>query len=73
MIKKAAQNMNKTISRINQLAPEAIEKRSLNPNNGKYFREIYDFMRIRKTENNKMRKEKYDQKIDIKKRPLRSP
>ena len=73
LIKKAAQNMNKAISSIYQLAPEAIEKRSLNPNNGKYFREIYDFMRIRKTENNQMRKEKYDQKIDRKKRPLRSP
>ena len=46
LIKKAAQNMNKTISTKYQLAPETIEKRSLNPNDGKYFQEIYDFMRI---------------------------
>ena len=73
LIKKAVQNMNETISSKYQLAPETIEKRSLNPNNGKYFREICDFARIRKTENNQMRNDKYDQKIDRRKRILRSP
>ena len=73
LIKKAVQNMNKTISRKYQLAPKTIEKRSLNPNDGKYFQEIYDFMRIRKIENNQMRNNKYDQKIDRRKRTLRSP
>ena len=68
LIKKAVQNMNKTISRKYQLAPKTIEKRSLNPNDGKYFQEIYDFMRIRKIENNLMRNDKYDQKIDRRKR-----
>ena len=52
LIKKAAQNMNETISKKYQLAPEAIEKRSLNPNDGKYFQEIYDFVRLRKIEIN---------------------
>ena len=46
LIKKAAQSMNQTISAKYQLAPEKIEKRILDPNNGKYFQEIYDFMRI---------------------------
>ena len=73
LIKKATQNMNETISTKYQLAPETIEKRSLNPNNGKYFQEIYDFMRIRKIENNQMRNDKYNQKIDRRKRKLRSP
>ena len=45
----------------------------MNPNEGKYFQEIYDFMRIRKIENNQMRNDKYDQKIDRTKRTLRSP
>ena len=63
LIKKVAQNMNKTISTKYQLAPETIEKRSLNPNDGKYFQEINDFMRIRKIENNQMKNDKYDQKI----------
>ena len=57
-IKKAAQNINETISTKYQLAPEKIEKRSLNPNDGKYFQEIYDFMRILKNDNNRMRKDK---------------
>ena len=73
LIKKAAQNLNETISKKYQLAPEIIEKRSLNPNDGKYFQEIYDFMRIRKIENNQMRDDKYNKKIDRRKRKLRSP
>ena len=52
LIKKAAQNMNETILTKYKPTPETIEKRSLNPNDGKYFQEIYDFMRIRKIENN---------------------
>ena len=36
--------MNGTISTKYQLVPEIIEKGSLNPNDGKYFQEIYDFM-----------------------------
>ena len=55
--------MNETISTKYQLAPKTNEKRSLNPNHGKYFQEIYDFMRIRKIENNQMRNDKYDQKL----------
>ena len=38
--------MNETISTKYKLAPETIEKRSLNPNGGKYFKEMYDFMRL---------------------------
>ena len=38
--------MNETISTKYQLVPETSEKRSLNPNDGKYFQEIYDFMRL---------------------------
>ena len=48
LIKKAAQNMNKTISTKYQLASETIEKRSLNANDSKYFQEVLDFMRIRR-------------------------
>ena len=65
--------MNETISAKYQLAPETIEKRSFNPNDGKYFQEIYDFMKLRETENNQMRNNKYNQKIDKRKRKLRSP
>ena len=65
--------MNETISTKYQLVPETIEERSLNPNDRKYFQEIYEFMRIKKIENNQMRNNKYDRKIDRSKRTLRSP
>ena len=68
LIKKAAQNMNETISTKYQLAPETIEKRSLNPNDGKYFQEIYDFMRLRKIETNQTRNDRYNEKLDRRKR-----
>ena len=60
--------MNETIWTKYQSAPEKIEKRSLNPNDGKYFQEIYDFMRIRKIENNQMRNNKYNKKTDRRKK-----
>ena len=64
LIRKAAQNMNETISTKYQLAPETIEKRSLNPNDDEYFQQNYDFMRLRKVENNQTRNNKYNQKLD---------
>ena len=74
LIRKAAKNMNeKNISTKYNLAPGTIEERSLNPNDGKYFQEIFDFVRLRKIKNNQMRNDKYNQKIDRRKRTLRSP
>ena len=73
LITKAAQNMNETISIKYQLAPETIEKRRLNRNDVKYFQEIYDFMRLRKIETNQSRNDQYSEKIDRRKKKLRSP
>ena len=42
--------MNETISTKYGFTPENIENRSLNPKDGKYFQEIYDFVRLRKIE-----------------------
>ena len=67
LIRKAVQNMNDTISTKYNLAPETIEKRSLNPNGGKYLQEIYNFVSLRKIENNQMKNDKYNQKIDRRK------
>ena len=47
LIKNPAQNMNETISTKYGFTPENIENRSLNPKDGKYFQEIYDFVRLR--------------------------
>ena len=65
--------MNETISTKYGFAPETIEKRSLNQKDGPYFNEIYDFVRLRKVEKKKKRNAKYNQKIDRRKRSLRSP
>ena len=65
--------MNDTISTKYELAPEMIEKRSLDPKDGKYFQEIYDFMRVKKIGNNQSRNNKYNQNLDRRKRKLRSP
>ena len=65
--------MNETISTKYQLLPETIEKRSLNPNDGKYFQVIYDFMRLRKIETNKSRNDRHNEKYDRRKRKLISP
>ena len=65
--------MNEAISTKYQLAPETVEKRSLNPNDGKYFQEIYDFMRLWKIETNQTRNDQYSEKLDRRKRKLRSP
>ena len=65
--------MNETISTKYGLTPENIENRSLNPKDGKYFQEIYDFVRLRKIENNQIRNDKYNQRIDKRKETLSSP
>ena len=72
LIKKAVQNMNETISTKYELTPETIEKRSLNPNDSKYFQEIYDFMGLKKIGNNQTRNDRYNEKIDKGKKKLRS-
>ena len=56
-----------------ELTPETIEKRSLDPNDGEYFQEIYDFMRLKKIGNKRSRNEKYGEKLDKRKRKLKSP
>ena len=65
--------MNNVNSTKYELAPETIEKRSLDPNDGEYFQEIYDFMGLRKIGNNRLQNEKYGEKLDKRKSKLRSP
>ena len=73
LIRKVTQHMNSVNSTKYELAPETIEKRSLDPNDGEYFQEIYDFMRLRKIGTNQLRNENYNEKIDKRKRKLSSP
>ena len=48
LIRKVTQHMNNLNSTKYELPTETIEKRSLDRNDGEYFQEIYDFMRLRK-------------------------
>ena len=73
LIRKAAEHMNKTISTKYGVAPEKIEEKSLDSEDGEYYRELYDFLRLKKVENNQHRNDKYDMKLDKRKRKLRSP
>ena len=48
MIKKAAENVNNLISPKYGVAPEKTEQKSLDPNIGGYFKDVYDFVRLNK-------------------------
>ena len=63
--------MNETVSTRHGLAAENIEKRGLNPKDGKYFQEICHFVRLRKIQDNQMRNDKYNQKLDRRKKNLK--
>ena len=45
----------------------------MDPYDGEYFQEIYDFMRLQKIGTNQLRNEKYNEKKDRRKRKLRAP
>ena len=70
IIQKAVENLNKTNSEKYGLPPEIIEKKTLANN---VFKEIYDFYRLVKVTKAANRYERYNEKIDGKKRKLREP
>ena len=72
-IENTAENMNITVSAKYGTAPENIEHKSLDPKDRKSFQEVYDFMRLKNIQNNEMRFDKYNQRIDRRKKTLRSP
>ena len=72
LIANVTKNMNNIISTKYGMAPEVVEQKSLGKN-GSYFKEVYDFLRIRKIGTNRARNLKYDLKKDRRKKQLRSP
>ena len=72
LIANVTKNMNNIISTKYGMAPEVVEQKSLGKN-GSYFKEVYDFLRIRKIGTNLARNLKYDLKKDRRKKQLRSP
>ena len=73
LIKKVAENMNETNSTKYGIPPETVKKKTLDSTDGEYYRELYDFLRLKKVENNQQRNDKYDAKLDKRKRKLRNP
>ena len=72
LIRNGAENRNKTVSAKYVIAPENIEEKSLDLKDRKYLEEVYDFMRLKKNQNNEMKVDNYNQKIDRRKKTLRS-
>ena len=64
--------MNNIIFPKYSIAPEKTEQKSLDPNIGEYFREVYDFVKLKKIKENKDRLQKYDEKSDKRKKKLRN-
>ena len=71
IIEKAVENLNKTNSEKYGVAPETIEKKTLENDT---FREIYDFYRLSKVTKDANRYERFNEKLDKKqKKKLREP
>ena len=73
LIKKAVENMNETISTKYGVSPESVEKNTLDSEDGEFNREMYDFLRIKKVDNNNYRNKKYETKKDKRQKKLHNP
>ena len=73
VIKKAVENMNETISTKYGVSPESVEKTTLDLEDGEFNREMYDFLRLKKVDNNNYGNRKYETKKDKRRKKLRDP
>ena len=63
LIKKAVENMNETNSTKYGVSPETVENKTINSSkDSEYNREMYDFLRLKKVDNNQQRTIKYNSK-----------
>ena len=70
VIKNVVENLNKTPSAKYEIPPETVENNTLN---SEFNREMFDFLRIKKVDNNKFRNEKYNRRKDRRQKKLRNP
>ena len=70
VIKNVVENLNKTPSAKYEILPETVEKNTLN---SEFNREMFDFLRIKKVDNNKFINEKYNRRKDRRQKKLRNP
>ena len=52
--------------------PKKQNKKSLHPNIGGYFKDVYDFVRLKKIKESEDRSQKYNKKLDKREKTLRS-
>ena len=74
LIKKATFNLNNIKSPKYGDAPQKVENKSLDKKTGQNFQEIYDFNRLWRVKEARLRSEKYAENLQLsQKRTLRSP
>ena len=74
LIKKAVENMNETASTKYGVSPESVENKTTDfSKDSEFNREMYDFLRVKKVDNNNYRNNKYDAKKDRRQKKLRNP
>ena len=73
LIKTATFNLNNTWSAKCGYSPQQIQEQALYPKQRKYFQEVYDFDRLTKVRKNKDWLERFDAKVDTRKKRLRQP
>ena len=66
-------NLNNTRSAKYGYSPEQIEEQTLDPETGKYFQEVYDFLSLIKVKENRHQTERFNTKLDRRKRHLTEP
>ena len=73
LIKNSTFNLNNTISANYGYSPQQIEQQALDPKTGKYFQEVYEFARLIKVRKNRDQLERFDGKVERRKKRLREP
>ena len=70
LIKNAVETLNKTLTTKYGVSPENVENKTLN---SEFNREMYDFLRLKKVDNNNFRNNKYNARKDTRQKKLRNP
>ena len=70
LIKNAVENLNKTLTTKYGVSPENVENKTIN---SEFDREMYDFLRLKKVDNNNFRNNKYNARKDRRQKKLRNP
>ena len=70
LIKNAVENLNKTVTTKYGVSPENVENKTIN---SEFDREMYDFLRLKKVDNNNFTNNKYNARKDRRQKKLRNP